>query len=264
MRVTPSNSKSNWSDVLNVFLFPYLFKLTIKRLCRTQTLWKIKHLAGSQGCENSLGDCTLHNFGRPRDWGVLGVPPFKETPIFRIGEFSHMVRMQFNEDSNQFQIILQGTNISHQTGRGKSSVQQWYVSAQEGRCFWPPFLGGWTHTKLPFWSFEIGQKNVWPIPRVLFTCHRWVWQAKTSIQNLHNSKEKPAESLLFSGLLYLTPGKYRRNEAVSVVYGLFFEHASWKFSTLLSFKSVTPLSACEKHSRPHAFRTNFVCTTIPW
>ena len=39
-------------------------------------------------------------------------------------------------------------------------------------------------------------------------------------------KKKTAESLLFSGLLYLTPGKYRRNEAVSVVYGLFFEHVS--------------------------------------
>lgn len=64
-------------------------------------------------------------------------------------------------------------------------------------------------------------------------------------------KKKTAESLLFSGLLYLTPGKYRRNEAVSVVYVCFFEHVSWKFSTLpiaFSFKSVTPLSACEKHS----------------
>ena len=153
MRVTPSNSKSNWSDVLNAFLFPYLFKPIIKRHCRTQTLWKIKNISLGPGC---LLTWRLHS---PQFLATSG-----NTHIQNWGTFPH-VRTQGNEDSNQFKIILQGTNISHQTGRGKSSVQQWYVSAQEGRCFWPPFLGGWTHTKLPFCSFEIGQKNVWPIPR---------------------------------------------------------------------------------------------------
>ena len=52
------------------------------------------------------------------------------------------------------------------------------------------------------------------------------------IQNLHNSKKKnTAKSLLSPGLLYLTPVQYRRNEAVSVVEGLFFEHVSWRLST---------------------------------